>query len=46
MMAVLVTIEGIRTDLQTQHMCIQDQEANQQQMAQTLLQLSMVFKRP
>ena len=44
-MVVLEAIEGIRTDLQTQHMSIQDQEENQQQMAQALLQISKVFNK-
>jgi hypothetical protein len=45
LMVVLEAIEGIRTDLQTQHMSIQDQEENQQQMAQALLQISKVFNK-
>ena len=37
MVAVLASLEGIRQDIQTNQMSIQDQEANQNQMAQALL---------
>ena len=37
MVAVLASLEGIRQDIQTHQMSIQDQVANQNQMAQALL---------
>jgi hypothetical protein len=39
MVAVLTSLDGIRHDLQTHQMSIQDQEATQGQMAQALLTL-------
>ena len=39
MVAVLVSVDGIRHDLQTHQMSIQDQAATQGQMAQALLTL-------
>jgi hypothetical protein len=40
MVAVLSSVDGIRHDLQTHQMSIQDQETTQGQMVQTLLTLS------
>ena len=37
MVAVLASLEGIRQDIQTHQMSIQDQVANQNQMTQALL---------
>ena len=37
MVAVLASLDGIRQDIQTHQMSIQDQVANQNQMAQALL---------
>jgi hypothetical protein len=37
MVAVLAALEGIRQDIETHQMSIQDQSANQNQMAQALL---------
>jgi hypothetical protein len=48
MVAVLASLEGIRQDLQTHQMSIQDQAATQGEMAQALLtlctQLNMINK--
>jgi hypothetical protein len=48
MVAVVASLEGIRQDLQTHQMSIQDQAATQGEMAQALLtictQLNMIDK--
>jgi hypothetical protein len=43
MVAVLASLEGIRQDLQTHQMSIQDQEDNHAQMAQSLLTICTQF---